>query len=100
MSHTLLLADDSETTHRVVTLMFAERGVRVVSVMNGQQAVERLSAEPPDIVLAAVSLPKVDGFQLADFMQRQPQLRSVPLLLLSGAFDTVDEERVRQSGAS
>ena len=100
MSHTLLLADDSETTHRVVALIFADRGVRVIGVIDGQQAVERLSAEPPDIVLAGVTLPKVDGYQLAAFMRSQPALRNVPILLTTGAFDTVDEERVRQSGAS
>ena len=79
---------------------FADRDVRVIGVLDGQQAVERLSAEPPDIVLAGVTLPKVDGYQLATFMQSQPALRSVPILLTTGAFDAVDEERVRQSGAS
>jgi CheY-like chemotaxis protein len=100
MSYTLLLADDSVTTHRLVELTFAEHGVRVVSVSDGEQAVERLKAEKPDIVLAEIGLGKVDGYELAEIITRTPRLAGVPVLLLMGAFDTLDEQRVRQSGAA
>lgn len=99
MPHTLLLADDSGTTRRVIELTFAEQGVRVVCVADGDQAVEKLSTEPPDIVLVATGLPKVDGYELASFVKRQPALSHVPVLLLTGAFDTVDDARLRDSGA-
>jgi CheY-like chemotaxis protein len=100
MSYTLLLADNSVTTHRVVELTFAEHGVRVVSVSDGDQAIERLKAEKPDIVLADIGLEKVDGYELAEIITRAPRLAGVPVLLLMGAFDTLDEQRVKQSGAA
>ena len=52
MPHTLLLADDSVTIRRVIELTFADEDIRVVSVGDGQQAIDRIRAEPPDIVLA------------------------------------------------
>ena len=100
MSYTLLLADNSVTTHRVVELTFAEHGVRVVSVSDGDQAIERLKAEKPDIVLADTGLEKVNGYELAEIITRAPQLTGVPVLLLMGAFDTLDEQRVKRSGAA
>jgi CheY-like chemotaxis protein len=100
MSHTLLLADDSVTTHRVVELTLAGEGVRVVSVSDGQQALDRLAVEPPDIVLAAILMRKVGGYEIAEHVAKTPALAGVPVLLLRGAFDTVDDERVERSGAA
>jgi len=100
MVHTLLLADDSITIQRVVELTFVEQGVRVVAVGDGEEATRRLRQEPPDIVLAAINLPTVDGYEVAAFMQSREELRHVPILLMSGAFDSIDEARVRESGAS
>jgi CheY-like chemotaxis protein len=100
LSHTLLLADDSVTTQRVLELTFAEHGVRVVGVTDGEAALEHLKIERPDIVLADVGLAKVNGYKLAAYIAQQPSLTGVPVVLLVGAFDNVDEERVKLSGAA
>jgi DNA-binding response OmpR family regulator len=100
MAHTLLLADDSVTIQRVVELTFAEEDIRVISVGNGQQAIDRLSDDPPDIVLADIGMPLLDGYAVASFVRSHDALRNVPVLLMVGAFDSVDEDRVQASGAS
>ena len=56
---TLLLADDSITVQRVIALTFASEPIRIVAVADGQQAMEKLVAERPDIVLAGSTLPFV-----------------------------------------
>lgn len=96
---TLLLADDSVTTQRLIALTFAEEELRVVTVSDGQQAIDAMSAMPPDIVLAATTLPRTSGYELAEYMRGLDALRDVPLLLLSGAFESVDEARLKSSGA-
>src|SRR5687768_5222593 len=100
MAHTLLLADDSITIQRVIELTLADTGVKVITVSDGDQAIERLRAERPDIVMLAIGLPKRDGYEVARFIQSQPALQGVPILLLSGAFDNVDDARVRESGVA
>jgi CheY-like chemotaxis protein len=97
---TLILADDNITVQRVIALTFANEPIQVVACSDGQQAIDRMAAQPPDIVLAATSLPTVNGYDLARFIRNQPELRHVPVLLLSGAFENVDEARVVSSGAS
>lgn len=97
---TLLLADDSITVQRVIALTFAEEPITVVTVGDGRQAMERLAVETPDIVLAGTTLPHVSGYDLARFMRSRPELQQVPVLLLSGAFETVDDARLRASGAN
>ena len=100
MSHTLLLADDSVTTQRVLELTFAEHGVRVVGVADGELALERLRTGAVDIVLADIGLAKINGYELAARIKQDAALAALPVLLLTGAFDTVDEDRVRYSGAA
>ena len=97
--HTLLLADDSVTTQRVIALTFADESFRVVTVSDGQQAIDAMAAARPDIVLAGTTLPRTNGYELAEHMRSQQRLRDVPLLLLSGAFESVDEARLKASGA-
>ena len=98
---TLLLADDNITVQRVIALTFAaEKTIQVVTVGDGQQAIEKMAAERPDIVLAATTLPQVSGYDLAKFMRGKPALQRVPVLLLSGAFETVDEARLASCGAN
>lgn len=100
MAHRLLLADDSVTIQRVIELTFAEEGVEVVSVGDGQHAIALLSAERFDIVLADASMPGTDGFDVASYVRSQPALAAIPVVLLTGAFDTVDEARVADVGAA
>lgn len=97
---TLLLADDSITVQRVIALTFADEQIQVVACGNGQQAIERMAAQRPDIVLAGTSLPQVSGYDLARFMRGNADLKDVPVLLLSGAFETVDDARLAASGAN
>jgi CheY-like chemotaxis protein len=100
MAHRLLLADDSVTIRRVIELTFADEGVDVVSVGDGHQAIARLGAEKFDIVLADVGMPGKDGFQVAAFAKSRPDLAGMPVVLLTGAFDTIDEARVAEVGAA
>ncbi|MEQ1728592.1 MAG: response regulator [Vicinamibacterales bacterium] len=99
MPKTVLLADDSVTIQRVVELTFAREDIRVVSVADGEQAIEALKHSVPDVVLADIDMPGRSGFEVAQFVRGQAATAEVPVLLLSGAFDPVDQERARQAGA-
>ncbi|MCA1583543.1 MAG: response regulator [Acidobacteria bacterium] len=72
----------------------------MVAVGNGQEAIDRMADDPPDIVLADVGMPLLDGYAVASFVRNHDALRDVPVLLLVGAFDPVDDERVQVSGAA
>jgi CheY-like chemotaxis protein len=98
MAKTLLLADDSVTIQRVIELTFTHEDVRVVSVSDGRRAVQWMDGEWPDIVLADVNVPEVDGYALAAHVKQSPRLQHVPVLLLAGAFEPVDQARVAQIG--
>jgi CheY-like chemotaxis protein len=98
MPHKLLLADDSVTIQRVIELTFADEDVHVIAVGDGQQAIEKVESERPDIVLADVGMPERDGYHVAAFIKGSPHLAHIPVLLLTGAFEPVDEQRATSVG--
>ena len=98
MSHTLLLADDSVTIQRVIELTFADEDISVVAVGDGQQAIDRIASEPPDIVLADTGMPERDGYDVAAYIKQDASLKHIPVVLLTGAFEPVDGDRAREAG--
>jgi CheY-like chemotaxis protein len=98
MTHTILLADDSVTVQRVVELTFADEGFGVVSVGTGAQAIERIEQDRPDIVLADVSMPNGDGYEVAAHVKGHPHLAHIPVVLMTGAFEQIDDSRAWPAG--
>jgi CheY-like chemotaxis protein len=96
--HTLLLADDSVTIQRVVELTFAGEDVHVVAVSDGEQAIQRLETAPPDIVLADIGMPGRSGYEVARYVKRSPRLSHIPVILLRGAFEPVDQLKADEAG--
>ena len=95
----LLLADDSITIQKVVALTFADEGVEVVTVSDGQEAIEQLQVSTPDIVLADVFMPEVNGYEVCRYIKQNAKLKHIPVMLLVGSFEPFDEEEARRVGA-
>jgi CheY-like chemotaxis protein len=98
MAHKLLLADDSVTIQRVIELTFADEDVQVIAVGDGRAAIAQLERDRPDIVLADVGMPERDGYEVASFIKGSPELAHIPVLLLTGAFEPIDEARAKAVG--
>ena len=93
---TLLVGDASSNIQRVVDLTFAGQNIRVIAVTDGEQAVARIATEPPDIVLVDVAMPTRSGYDVCEYVKHTPALAHIPVLLLAGAFEPVDESRAQQ----
>jgi CheY-like chemotaxis protein len=96
MTSRILLADDSITIQKVVNLTFADEGIEVIAVSNGEQAERRLSEISPDLVLADIFMPGKNGYELCEFVKQSPQFRNVPVVLLVGAFEPFNEAEARR----
>ncbi|AMY11245.1 Alkaline phosphatase synthesis transcriptional regulatory protein PhoP [Luteitalea pratensis] len=94
MNYTLLLADDSVTVQRVIELTFADEGFKVVSFSDGDEVVGYLGAgHKPDVILADTTMPARDGYDVASWVRGQSSLSQVPVVLMTGAFEPIDDRR-------
>jgi CheY-like chemotaxis protein len=98
MPQKLLLADDSVTIQRVIELTFADEDVQVTAVGDGQAAIDHVQRDRPDIVLADVGMPERNGYEVAAFVKGNPATAHIPVVLLTGAFEPIDEGRAREVG--
>ena len=98
MPRTLLLADDSVTIQRVIELTFADEDIQVVAVSDGDEAIAILDKNPPDIVLADVGMPGRNGYEVARHVKDTPRLAHIPVVLLTGAFEPVDQAKAAAAG--
>ena len=90
----ILLADDSVTMHRAVSLGLRNEPFDVVTCDNGEDALRIALAEKPDIVLADLDMPGLTGIELLSAIRKESSLARVRVVLLCGSFDQVDEGRL------
>jgi CheY-like chemotaxis protein len=95
----LLLADDSITIQKVVNLTFADEGIEVIAFGDGDSAVESIDEVQPDIVLADVNMPGMNGYQICELMRANEGTKRVPVILLVGSFEPFDRDEAERVGA-
>ena len=95
----LLLADDSPTVQKVISLTFGDEDFEVVTVGDGAKALAALEADPPDVLLADVHMPGPNGLELCERVRQSERLRHIPVVLLVGTFEPFNEAEARRVGA-
>ena len=79
----LVVADDNADMREYLTRVLTDAGHRVLAVPDGQRALEVVRAEPPDLVVSDVMMPRLDGLALVAALRADPRTATVPVVLLS-----------------
>ena len=98
--HKLLLADDSITIQKVVNLTFADEGIEVISVGDGNSAMEKFEEMTPDLVMADINMPGLSGYEICERIKSNEATRRIPVILLVGSFEPFDESEAQRVGAN
>jgi len=99
VNYKILLADESVTVQKIITLTFSDEGVDVLAVNDGNEAIHRLQYMRPALIMADVSIPGKNGYEICEFVKNHPDMKTTPVILLVPAFEPFDEERARRIGA-
>jgi len=99
MTFRLLVADDSITIQKIVSMAFETEDAEVEGIGDGQEAFDRISQFKPDVVLADVDMPGLDGFELSAKIKESPETSAIKVLLLASDFEEFDEQRYQSCGA-
>lgn len=83
----VLVIDDSLHVRKTIAGLLGPRGLAVSSCASGYEAVARLPAEAPDLVICDLVLPDVDGYQICRWLRQVPKLASTPVLFLAAIVD-------------
>jgi CheY-like chemotaxis protein len=100
VGYKIMLADDSVTVQKIITLTFSDEGVDVLTVNTGDEAISHLEDVRPALVMADISVPGKNGYEICEYVKNHPEMKDTPVVLLVPAFEPFDEERARRSGAN
>ena len=95
----ILVADDNSNIQKMVGLALKDHGIEVIAVGNGEAAVRKISDIHPDLVLADVFMPVRNGYEVCKYVKDDRTLAHIPVILLVGAFDPLDEQEAQRVGA-
>jgi CheY-like chemotaxis protein len=99
MTIRILVADESITIQKIVAMAFENEDAEVEGVDDGKKIFEKVPDFKPDIVLADVDMPGLDGFELCQKIKRDPELANIKVLLLASDFEDFDEGRFKECQA-
>ncbi|MDP3520492.1 MAG: Hpt domain-containing protein [Hydrogenophaga sp.] len=94
----VLVVDDSITVRRVTQRLLQREGYRVALAIDGAQALERMREELPVVVLSDIEMPGMDGFELVQQMRADPQLNTLPVVMITSRIADKHREHARQLG--
>ena len=97
--NTILLVDDSRVSREVIKIFLIGRQVRVLEASDGREALELLLDKTPDLILADLEMPELDGVGLCEALYADARLRRIPVLVLSGTATPEQTRRCRAAGA-
>lgn len=99
MSIKLLFADDSVTMHKVIQLTLESEDIDLRVANDGKEALAAVGEEKPDVLIAEVAMPVMNGFELCRQIKHSPQTKHIPVILISGELEEYDEELGATVGA-
>ncbi len=83
MGTTILVVDDDVDSLKLISLMLQRQGHEVVSADSGLKAIEKASAEQPDLIILDVMMPDMDGYQVCRQLRGESRTRDIPIIMFT-----------------
>lgn len=100
MTKHVLLVEDEPHIVEALQFILEREGLQVDAIDNGSDAIDRLIAAPPDLVILDYMLPEVSGLQILTQIREHPDLAHLPVLMLTAKGQTKDREAAENAGVS
>lgn len=100
LANTILLIDDSPTLRTVLGALLTDSGYQVIEAENGHTAMSIIHRKPFDLVLCDINMPVMDGISFIQSFKQEPQMRHIPVLVLSTENSNEMKLKAKFAGAS
>lgn len=95
----ILIADDNPQILELLEAYLDLPGVRIVTAANGEQTLETVERERPNLILLDVMMPKRSGLEICRMLKQDERYRDIPILIITALNEQADIERARELGA-
>jgi two-component system cell cycle response regulator DivK len=94
---TVLIVDDAEANRRLTGMVLRNAGYTIHVARDGIEALEIITQERPDLVLLDLQMPRMNGWELSQYLKTDAELRSIPLIALTGHGNLSDQAEFRSA---
>lgn len=98
MRTTILIVDDQPTNRQYLVDLLMTRGYRTREAGDGAEALDRVRAELPDLIITDILMPTMDGYELVRRLRGDPVSAAIPVLFCTGAYDPEEIQRLTETG--
>lgn len=96
----VLVVDDYPEMRKLLQVVLRHQNVQVEACAGGQEALTRVTAWTPDLIMLDIMMPGLDGYQILEILRSQPETAEIPVIMLSALGETVDVVRGLHLGAN
>ena len=100
MKKVVLIADDSPTIRKFVSVLLKTKGYEIVDASDGMQALEALPSRRIDLIITDLNMPNIDGFELIKAVRASEEYGDIPIIILSSLAGSDEIEKGIQYGAN
>ncbi len=87
----IMIVDDTPANLSILTETLTSHGYHARPAPSGRLALQAMKAEPPDLILMDINMPEMTGYEVCEVMQRDSQLKGIPVIFLSALTETEDK---------
>ena len=95
----ILVVDDEVYIVHILDFSLGMEGYEVVTALDGEQALERVAQQKPDLIVLDIMMPKLDGYETCKALKSREETRDIPVILLSAKGRNVDQKTGFEVGA-
>lgn len=98
MTKRILVVEDQEDNRQILRDLLSNAGYEMIEAEDGEQALEQVAKHRPDLILMDIQLPLMDGYEATRRIKADPDLKSIPIIVVTSYALSGDEEKARVAG--
>lgn len=97
-SKKILIVEDNGDNRELLVKILKPIGCQIIEAVDGEEALQKASAERPDLILMDISIPKIDGYEVTRRLRGQQDFKNIPIIALTAHAMKGDREKALQVG--
>ena len=98
MSLKILVVEDNDRNRRLLRILLKSKGYEIIEAATGEEAINYLKNQKPDLILMDVQLPKMDGLELTQKIKSDKETADIPIIAVTAYAMKGDRERILKAG--
>jgi two-component system cell cycle response regulator DivK len=98
MKKCILVVEDQEDNRQILRDLLTSGGFDMIEAENGEEAITAAETNKPDLILMDIQLPLLDGYEATRRIKANPELKAIPIIVVTSYALSGDEEKARRAG--